>query len=144
MEAPLLCGLVWFMFPSSKVLIGCSRSQTFITKLILYITRGKSMNLCKTEDFVRLNPSNMGVESESVWQSVMSNSCDPMDCSPPGSSVHEILQERILEWVSIPFSRGSSWPRIKPEFPVLAGRFFFNAEPPGKPLTLYYCSWNFE
>ena len=34
--------------------------------------------------------------------------CDPMDCSPPGSSVHGILQARILEWVAIPFSRGSS------------------------------------
>ena len=32
--------------------------------------------------------------------------CDPMDCSPPGSSVHGILQARILEWVAIPFSRG--------------------------------------
>ena len=37
--------------------------------------------------------------------------CDPMDCSPPGSSVHGILQPRILEWVDIPFSRGSSQPR---------------------------------
>ena len=36
---------------------------------------------------------------------------DPMDCSPPGSSVHGILQARILEWVAIPFSRGSSWPK---------------------------------
>ena len=34
--------------------------------------------------------------------------CDPMDCSLPGSSVHEILQERILEWVAISFFRGSS------------------------------------
>ena len=34
--------------------------------------------------------------------------CNPMDCSPPGSSVHGILQARIVEWVSIPFSRGSS------------------------------------
>ena len=34
--------------------------------------------------------------------------CDPMDCSPPGSSVHGVLQARILEWVAIPFSRGSS------------------------------------
>ena len=33
--------------------------------------------------------------------------CDPMDCSLPGSSVHGILQARILEWVAIPFSRGS-------------------------------------
>ena len=37
--------------------------------------------------------------------------CDPMDCSSPGSSVHGILQARILEWVAMPFSRGSSWPR---------------------------------
>ena len=37
-----------------------------------------------------------------------------MDCSPPGSSVHGILQARILEWVAIPFSRGSSWPGIVP------------------------------
>ena len=37
--------------------------------------------------------------------------CNPMDCSPPGSSVHGISQERILECVTIPFSRGSSWQR---------------------------------
>ena len=36
---------------------------------------------------------------------------DPMDCSPPGSTVHGILQASILEWVAIPFSKGSSWPR---------------------------------
>jgi len=34
--------------------------------------------------------------------------CDPMDCSPPGSSVHGILQARTLEWVAMPSSRGSS------------------------------------
>ena len=37
--------------------------------------------------------------------------CDPMDCSPPGSSAHGILQARILEWVAIPSSRASSWLR---------------------------------
>ena len=37
--------------------------------------------------------------------------CDPLDCSPPGSSVHGILQARILEWVAMPSSRGSSWPK---------------------------------
>ena len=37
--------------------------------------------------------------------------CDPMDCSLPGSSVYGILQARILEWIVIPFSRGSSRPR---------------------------------
>ena len=37
--------------------------------------------------------------------------CNPMDCSSPGCSVHGILQARILEWIIISFSRGSSWPR---------------------------------
>ena len=36
---------------------------------------------------------------------------DPMDCSLPGSSIHGIFQARILEWIAIPFSRGSSQPR---------------------------------
>ena len=39
------------------------------------------------------------------------NLCDPMDCSPPGSSVHGISQARILQWVAISFARVSSWPR---------------------------------
>ena len=50
--------------------------------------------------------------------------CDPMDCNPPGSSVHGILQARILEWVAIPFSRGSSWPRDLTYVSCFAGRFF--------------------
>ena len=44
----------------------------------------------------------------------MSDSCDPMDCSPPGSSAHETLQARILEWAVMPCSRGSPHPGIKP------------------------------
>ena len=50
--------------------------------------------------------------------------CDPMDCSPLGYSVHGILQARILEWVSIPFSSGSSQPRDHTWVPCIAGRFF--------------------
>ena len=57
--------------------------------------------------------------------------CDPMDCSPPGFTVHEIFQARILEWVVIFFSRGSSWPRIESVSRALAGRFF-TTRPPGK------------
>ena len=37
--------------------------------------------------------------------------CDPVPCSPPGSSVHGVLQAKIVEWVAISFSRGSFWPR---------------------------------
>ena len=50
--------------------------------------------------------------------------CNPMDCSPPGSSVHGILQARILKWVAVPCYRGSSRPRIEPKSPALAGGFF--------------------
>ena len=49
---------------------------------------------------------------------------DPMDCSPPGSSVHEFSQARILEWVAVPFSRGSSLPRDRTRVSHIAGRFF--------------------
>ena len=54
---------------------------------------------------------------------VMSDSCDPMDCSPPGSSVHGISQARILEWVAISFSRGSSRPRDWTCVSYIAGGF---------------------
>ena len=50
--------------------------------------------------------------------------CDPMDCSPPGSSVHGIYQARILECVAMPSSRGSSWPRNQTQVSCIAGRFF--------------------
>ena len=58
--------------------------------------------------------------------------CDPMDCIPPGSYVHGILQARILEWVVIPFSRGSFQPRGWTQVSCTAGRFF-TVWPPGKP-----------
>ena len=48
--------------------------------------------------------------------------CNPMD--PPGSSVHETLQARILEWVAIPFSRGSSQPKGQSRVSRIADRFF--------------------
>ena len=54
----------------------------------------------------------------------MSDSCDPMDCSLPGSSVHGILLARTLEWVAISFSRGSFRPRNKTQVSCTAGRFF--------------------
>ena len=50
--------------------------------------------------------------------------CDPMDCSPPGSSVHGIVQAKILEWVAIPSSRGSSQPRNQTQVSCIAGEFF--------------------
>ena len=57
--------------------------------------------------------------------------CNPMDFSPPGSSVHGILQARVLECVGIYFSRSSSRPRDWTQVSGTAGRFF-TTEPPGK------------
>ena len=50
--------------------------------------------------------------------------CDPVDCSPPGSSVHGILQARILEWVAMPSSGRSSWPSNWTMVSFIAGGFF--------------------
>ena len=54
-----------------------------------------------------------------------------MDCSPPGSSAHGILQARILEWVAIPFSRDLPNREIEPKFPALQANSL-PSEPPGK------------
>ena len=54
---------------------------------------------------------------------IMYSSCNPMDCSLTGYSVHRILQARILEWVTITFSRGSFWPRDQTQISCIAGRF---------------------
>ena len=67
--------------------------------------------------------------------------CDSTDCSPPGPSVHGILQARILEWVAMPSSRGSSWPRGQTcvSYVSCIGRqvLYLLRAPPGKPR--YYC-----
>ena len=50
--------------------------------------------------------------------------CNPMDCSPPSSSVQGILQARILEWVAIPFSRDLPDPGVEPRSPTLQADYF--------------------
>ena len=100
-----------------------------------------------------------GVRCKNSWQRLMPRSfvrsfihsfmsvaqlcltlCDPIDCSPPGSSVHVILQARILEWVAMPFFRGSSWPRNWTRVSCTACRFFTfwaTREAPVKELITY-------
>ena len=67
-------------------------------------------------------------EGELKWSEVSLLSrvrfCNPMDCSPSRSSIHGILQARILEWVVISFSRRTSWPRDRTQVSLTAGRFF--------------------
>ena len=62
----------------------------------------------------------------------MSNSLQPKDCSPPGSSVHGISQARVLDWVAVSFSSGSFQPRGGTCISCLAGGFF-TTETPGSP-----------
>ena len=61
-------------------------------------------------------------ESESEVAQPCPTLCDPMDCSLPGSSTHEIFEARLLEWVAISFSRGSSQPRDRTRVSRVAGR----------------------
>ena len=58
--------------------------------------------------------------------------CDLTDCNPPVFSVHGFLQARILEWVAISYSRGSSWPRDQTQVSCIAGRL----------LTAWVTRWN--
>ena len=65
-----------------------------------------------------------------IWQKVSEDAqscltlCDPMDCSPPGSSVHGILQARVLEWIAISFFKGSSQPRNRTRVSHIVDRCF--------------------
>ena len=63
-------------------------------------------------------------ESESEVAQSCPTLCDPMDCSLSGSSVHGIFQARVLEWIAISFSRGSSQPRNRTRVSRIAGRPF--------------------
>ena len=74
--------------------------------------------------------------------------CDPMGCSLPGSSVHGILQARILEWVRLPFPSPGDIPNpgIEPKSPALAGGFFTNCatwEALGNHHSIF-CFYNFD
>ena len=78
---------------------GESRLHRLNSHLMNYKTLGNTFN-----------HTNVRISESKVAQSCPTL-CDPMDCSPPGSSVHGVFQARILEWVAISFSRGSSQPR---------------------------------
>ena len=60
--------------------------------------------------------------------------CDPMDCSLSGFSVHGIFQARVLEWIAISFSRGSSRPRNRTWVSHITGRRFYHLSRQGGPL----------
>ena len=84
-----------FLYQWSEKIILCILGQLWVLNVIM----------CK----------NLYLRLKKKWKLLVAQLCptlcDPMDCSPPGSSVHGVLQAKILEWVAISSSRGSSWPR---------------------------------
>ena len=95
-----LCFLFHFKYlmPLLSQVLGCLNSILFSITSADTVNRFWNLELWTQQQGL--------CESESVSHSVMSTLYDSMDCSPPGSSVHGILQARILEWVAIFFSRG--------------------------------------
>ena len=115
-----------FIFLGSKITMDSECSHEIKRHLIL---GGKVMtnldSMLKSRD-ITLPTKAYIVKSESeseVTQSCLTL-CDPMDCSPPGSSVHGIFQARGLEWIAISFSRGSSQPRARTQVSCFVDRCF--------------------
>ena len=100
----------------SPTLLSHWRTNTYIC----YIAYACGMLSC----FSRVQP----------YRPIEFNSCDAIDCSPPGSSVHRILQARALEWVAMP-SKGFFWLRDWTCISYIADEFF-TTESPGKPICL--------
>ena len=82
----------------------------------------RAIELLKCVTFLRSVPFELESESEIVQS--CPTLCNPMDCSLPGSSVHGIVQARVLEWGAISFSRGSSWPRDRSRVSLIVGKCF--------------------
>ena len=95
---------------------------TLATSWTRVVTLKRVTASCLSQQVTKFFLSLLQSESE-VAQSCLTL-CDPVDCSPPGSTVHGILQARILEWVAISFSRGSSRPRDRTQVSRIRGRRF--------------------
>ena len=121
----------WITREVPNYILSSFQSQTLITRLLLLL----DYIIQLVHGPAALVSSGRLMHACSVARSYLTL-CNPMGCNPPGSSVHGIFHARILEWVAIFSSRGSSPPRNQEptslESPALAGRFFPPA-PPGKP-----------
>ena len=97
--------------PAPSILYPASNLDwRFVSYMILYVFR------CHSPKSSLLMKENVNVDYIVICHchlvaKLCLTLCDLMDCSPPGSSVHGISQAKILEWVAISISRGSSWPR---------------------------------
>ena len=94
-------------FYFTSLLLLASLTETYVHYILLYlpnISKGRCVCVLVAQSCLTL------------W--------NLMDCNPPGSSVHRIFQARILEWIAIPFSRGSSRLRDQTWVPHIVGKFF--------------------
>ena len=127
--------VVWVFLKSSYMILGyyIFTDITHLEYLCILISEGGGHLLkCCTTFSVWLYCSWL---EWSEWScSVVSDFCNPVDCSPPGSSVHRILQARILEWVAVSFSRDLPDPGIEPRSPTLQTDTL-TSEPPVVDLT---------
>ena len=129
--------VLWFSY-SSKVhvcVLSCfSCVLLFATLWTVALQAPLSMGFSRQEHWSGVPcPPPVDLSSSGIDPVSLSSLCDPKDCSPPGSSVHGMLQARTLEWVAMSFSRGSSRPRNRTYVSCLAGGFF-TTEPPRKHL----------
>ena len=118
--------LFWHFLSSSKYFV--------FAKANVWNSKAKSWSICSLHSAVSTFCRDNGREVWSIGtcmrrsESEVAQSCptllDPVDCSLPGSSIHGIFQARILEWIAISFSRGSSWPRDRTQVPRIGGRRF--------------------
>ena len=90
----------------------------------LIVNTWKQLNVHQLMDFKHVVYIQWGWKGKCYFLNNVQLFWDPMDCSLPGPSVYGILQARILAWVAIPFSRGSSQPGDQTQVPRIGGRFF--------------------
>ena len=140
-QAALLCLWTGLFFSSTHVPAGGQHKPTPVHKqgILTQPSLGPLHNSCVSQPSCLHFLSGWSLKQSPKVKVLASQSCPtllwpPLDWSPPGSSVHRILQAQILEWVAIPFSRGSSLPKGQTQVSSIAGRFF-TSEPLGKPLV---------
>ena len=111
-----------FLPQGIKSIDGPQLAENYAPKLP--VSTDSSVKSRSSDDFLTHSGS---FPNEVKWSEVAQSCptlCDPVDCSPPDSSVHGILQGRTLEWVAISFSRRSSQPRDQTQVSCIAGRCF--------------------
>ena len=108
----------------SQVLLGCSHMYSVRHCLRLLSHTRTELSNCGRAHITHKAQHVYSLKFQVLVAQLCPTLCDPMGCSPPGSSVHGILQAGILEWVVMPSSKGSSQSRDQTQVSHITGRFF--------------------